>query len=98
MKDSSAKAHDRNGSANSARPTHPADVDFTEIASLLSQYKDDERIRNVLMDPSDNKLQGALDDVLQELKEVEGVSIAAYIEEAEPLNILHGQVCTCLIP
>lgn len=91
LKDSNAKAQDRNSSAN-ARPVHAADVDFAEISSLLSLYKDDDRIRNVLMDPSDNKLQGALDEVLQELKEVEGVSIAAYIEEAEPLNVLHGQV------
>jgi cytochrome c553 len=90
------KAHDRNGAtAAAARPARVADIDFAEIAALLSKYKDDERIRNVLMDPSDNKLQGALDDVLQELKEVEAVSIAAYIEEAEPLNILHGQVRRC---
>lgn len=92
LKDSNARTQDRGGSTNTARPEHATDVDFTEIASLLSQYKDDDRIRNVLLDPSDQKLQGALDDVLQELKEVEGVSIAAYIEEAEPLNVLHGQV------
>lgn len=93
LRDSSARVHDRSGSEDAVRPAHAGDVDFTEITSLLSKYKDDDRIRNVLMDPSDDKLQVALDDVLQELKEVEGVSIAAYIEEAEPLNVLHGQVC-----
>lgn len=92
LKDSNARTQDRNGSANAARPVHATDVDFAEIASLLSLYKDDNRIRNVLLDPSDTKLQGALDDVIEELKEVEGVSIAAYIEEAEPLNVLHAQV------
>jgi hypothetical protein len=94
-----AKTHDRNGTtpggaaAAAAQPVHVTEVDFAETAALLSKYKDDDRVRNVLMDPSDEKLQRALDDVLQHLKEVEGGSIAAYIEAAEPLNILHGQVC-----
>jgi uncharacterized protein (DUF2336 family) len=71
---------------------HPADLDFQEIATLLSRFKDDDRVRSVVMDPSDTKLQAALDAVEQELAEVESVSIAAYIVEAEPLNVLHGQV------
>ena len=68
-----------------------ADTDFEETQELLAQFQHDERLRNVLMDTTETTLTETLQSVQDELREVEGRSIAAYIEEAQPLNKLHEQ-------
>lgn len=68
------------------------DLDFQETRRLLSKFKDDDRVRHVLMECSDAALDAALERVQQQLRDVETVSITAYIGEAEPLNHLHGLV------
>jgi hypothetical protein len=74
-----------------------AQVDFVETQQLLQQFDGDERLRNVLMDPTGQSLDTTLQSVQEALHEVEARSISAYIEEAQPLNDLHSQVRPCLV-
>lgn len=72
--------------------TGATELDYDGTKRLLSKFKDDERVRHVLMQTSDEVLNAALDRVQQQLREVENVSITAYIGEAGSLIDLHGQV------
>lgn len=69
-----------------------AAVDYNETNHLLFKFKDDHRVRHLLMQTSDEALEEALERVQQQLRDVENISITAYIGEAEPLNDLHTRV------
>jgi hypothetical protein len=69
------------------------DLDFDELGRLLERHAGDAVVQEVLMDGSgDERLACALSDVKARLREVEGQSIAAYIDEAAPLTELHDEV------
>lgn len=86
------------GKEHGIRQTGTIDLDYDEARRLLSKFKNDDRVRHVLMESSDEALEAALEKVQHELQEVENNSITAYIGEAEPLNHLHGLVIYFSIP
>ena len=59
-----------------------ASTDFTETQQLLVKFEEDERVRNVLLDSSEQTLHATLQSVEEALQQVENKSISAYIEEA----------------
>jgi hypothetical protein len=71
-----------------------AGTDFAETQQLLTRFEDDERVKSVLLDETEQTLQATLQSVQEALHQVEDRSIAAYIEEAKPLNDLHDQART----
>eukprot|EP00892_Ulva_mutabilis_P002761 jgi/Ulvmu1/12486/UM009_0139.1 len=75
-----------------ASRTRIVDINYDEIRQLLSKFKNDHRVRHVLMQTSDESLEQALESVQSQLRNVENVSIIAYIGEADPLIDLHGRI------
>lgn len=73
-------------------PPSAAATDFEDTLELLQQYQQDERVRNLLMDTSEETLDSTLDNVRRQLREVETQSIGAYIQASKPLDELHTQV------
>jgi hypothetical protein len=69
-----------------------AQIDFADTQELLSRFEDDDRLRSVLMDATEQTLESTLHTVQEELRAVESKAIAAYIDQYQPLNDLHAQV------
>lgn len=94
---SSAYHHLNSPKPSVERKVTTADIDYEETNRLLSKYKEDHRLRHVLVDSSDERLDAALEKVQWQLREVESMSITAYIGEAAPLSHLHDLVRASLL-
>ena len=76
----------------SDEPLSAGATDFEDTFELLQRYEQDERVRDLLMDTSEETLDSTLRSVRQQLRDVEAQSISAYIQASEPLDQLHTQV------